>query len=379
MSAADNNSLSNYPVTMEDLLKLTFEKEGSDLHLVVGSPPSIRINGQLVLQDYPAMTPQDVKDLLYSILTPQQKETYEEDWELDFSYSIEGVARYRGNAMYQRGSLAAVFRIVPYGIPEMDSLGLPPGVEDLCKLSRGLILVTGPTGSGKSTTLAAIIDYINRTRRVNIVTVEDPIEFLHSHNMAIVRQREVRMDTHTFSSALRHVLRHDPDVILIGEMRDLESIAIALTAAETGHLVLSTLHTQTAPLTISRIVDVFEADRRDQVRQQLANSLRGVISQQLMPLSDGKGRVAAIELMLDTMAVRSMIREGKEHQLYSSIQTGQAAGMQTMDQALEKLYVAGKITRQTALDHSVDKNELERLIQGKSDPSSSSSSPKWRG
>ncbi len=361
-----------YPVTMDDLLTLTVEKKGSDLHLVAGSVPCIRVDGHLEQQDYPRMTPEDIEELLFDILQPHQQEVFQVHWELDFSHSIQGLSRFRGNAMYQRGSISAVFRVVPFEIPEIDMLGLPPQIKSLCHLARGLILVTGPTGSGKSTTLAAIIGYINSQRSVNIVTIEDPIEFLQRHNKSIIRQREVNADTQAFSSALRHVLRHDPDVILIGEMRDVDSIAIALTAAETGHLVLSTLHTQTAPLTISRIVDVFQADRRDQVRQQLANALRAVLSQQLLPLAGGRGRVAAVEFMTDTMAVRSMIREGKEHQLYSAIQTGQTAGMQTMDQALCKLFSAGKISRDVALDFSVDKKELERLIQsqGKTQPAS---------
>lgn len=265
--------------------------------------------------------------------------------------------------MFQRGTLAAVFRAVPFMVPEFDKLGLPDDVKRLCDLPRGLVLVTGPTGSGKSTTLAAMIDLVNNTRASNIVTVEDPIEFLHKHKKSSVRQREIGTDTLSFASALRHVLRHDPDIIMIGEMRDQESIGTALTAAETGHLVFSTLHTQTAPLTISRIIDSFSDEKRLQIRQQLANSLKAVISQQLIPTSDGKGRLAAIEYMVDTPAIRSMIREGKEHQLYSAIQTGQKECMQTMDQALIKLYNASKITRSSVLEFCVDRIESERLMQ----------------
>lgn len=333
------------------------------MHLTAGLPPVVRIHGELVPLDYPPLKPSDIEQLVLPRLEPSYRAILDEKWELDFSYSVAGVSRFRGNIMRQRGSYSAVLRVVPYKAPALEELGLPPAVRNLCFLPRGLVLVTGPTGSGKSTTLAAMIDLINRERRVNIVTVEDPIEFLHRHNKAIVRQREVGSDTRSFADALRHVLRADPDVILIGEMRDLESIAIALTAAETGHLVFSTLHTQTAPLTIHRIVDVFQEHQRDQIRQQLADSLQGVIAQQLVPRADGKGRVAAVELMLASPAVRALIREGKEHQLYSVIQTSRQQGMQTMDQALAELYTAGKISREAALERCVDRAEVERLIQ----------------
>ncbi|HHW22552.1 MAG TPA: type IV pilus twitching motility protein PilT [Clostridiaceae bacterium] len=354
---------SDYDFTIDQLLELCVERQGSDLHLVVGMSPCIRINGELVPIQAPPLKQDDLEFMILSLLKDYQKERLEQDWELDFSYAIAGCARFRGNVMFQRGTLAAVFRAVPFVIPEFDKLGLPQDIKRLCDLPRGLILVTGPTGSGKSTTLAAMIDLINSTRACNIVTVEDPIEFLHRHKKSTVRQRELGTDTHSFSSALRHVLRHDPDIIMIGEMRDQDSISIALTAAETGHLVLSTLHTQTAPLTITRIIDSFSDDKRLQIRQQLANSLRAVISQQLVPTIDGKGRVAAIEYMVDTPAIRSQIREGKEHQLYSSIQTGHAQGMQTMDQALVKLYKQGKISRDSVLEHCIDRIEVERLMQ----------------
>lgn len=355
----------NYPTTLDQLLELTVQKGGSDLHLVAGANPSIRTNGEVKRQDYPILRPRDMEELLNGVLTPLQWEKLNDAWELDFSYSLPGIARFRGNVMVQRGSYAAVFRAVPYIVPVFEDLGLPTAIRKLCSLSRGLVLVTGPTGSGKSTTLAALINVLNNERKLNIITIEDPIEFLHKHKMSTVRQREIGTDTHSFENALRHVLRHDPDVILIGEMRDVESIAIALTAAETGHLVFSTLHTQTAPLTISRIVDVFRSDRREQVRQQLANSLRAVISQQLVPRADGKGRVAAVEYMVDTPAIRSLIRDGKEHQLYNSIQTGHAFGMQTMDTALARLYIEGKISRDSALEHCLDRTELERQMQNK--------------
>lgn len=357
------NISSTYELTIDDLLKKTVDVKGSDLHLAVGMAPCIRVNGELEPVDVPILKQQDVEYMILSIIQDYQKEKLAEDLELDFSYAVPGYARFRGNVMFQRGTLAAVFRAVPFVIPEFSKLGLPDDVKRLCDLPRGLVLVTGPTGSGKSTTLAAMIDLVNNTRASNIVTVEDPIEFLHKHKKSSVRQREIGTDTHSFASALRHVLRHDPDIIMIGEMRDQESISIALTAAETGHLVFSTLHTQTAPLTITRIIDSFSDEKRLQIRQQLANSLRAVISQQLIPTADGKGRVAAIEYMIDTPAIRSLIREGKEHQLYSAIQTGQKEGMQTMDQALIKLMHAGKITRSSVLEYCVDKTESERLMQ----------------
>ncbi|NMA67532.1 MAG: type IV pilus twitching motility protein PilT [Clostridiaceae bacterium] len=351
-----------YALSIDELLKFCVEKKGSDLHLVAGMPPCIRINGELVAMDAPMLIDKDLEGLIIPIIKDYQREKLEYDWELDFSYSIPGCARFRGNLMFQRGTLAAVFRVVPYTIPDFENLGLPNDIKRLCELPRGLILVTGPTGSGKSTTLAAMIDLINTNRRCNIVTIEDPIEFLHKHKKSTVRQRELGSDTHSFGSALRHVLRHDPDIIMVGEMRDTESIGIALTAAETGHLVLSTLHTQTAPLTISRIIDSFSDEKRLQIRQQLANSLRAVISQQLIPTVDGSGRVAAVEYMVDTPAIRSMIRDGKEHQIYSTIQTGHAQGMQTMDQALIRLYNQKKISRHSVLEYCIDRVEVERLM-----------------
>jgi twitching motility protein PilT len=352
-----------YPVTMEELLQIAVERKASDLHLTPGAPPILRIDQSLSRMDYPSLGQQEVRNLLLQILKPQQIKALEKDLELDFSYSIESLARFRGNVMYQRGSLAVAVRVVPYQVPELDQLGLPPVVKELCYLSRGLVLVTGPTGSGKSTTLASMIDLINRERSVNIVTVEDPIEFLHTHKKATVKQREVGMDTHSFANALRHVLRHDPDVLLIGEMRDLESISIALTAAETGHLVLSTLHTQTAPLTIHRIVDVFAEHQRNQIRQQLAGSLQAVISQQLLPNIKGDGLVLAVEYLGTNPAVKNIIREGKEHQLYSLMQSSQASSMATMDMSLSSLCAAGKISRKVAMEHCIDRNEMERIFR----------------
>ena len=352
-----------YKNTIIDLLKRTVEKQASDLHLIAGFSPAMRINGKIKSTEYAPLTPDDVDGLVKSILTHEQIEKLNSELELDFSYALSGIARFRGNIMKQRGTLAAAFRAVPFTMPGFEQLGLPDEIKKLCDLSRGLVLVTGPTGSGKSTTLASLIDIINTNRALNIVTIEDPIEFLHKHKKSTVRQREIGMDTHSFSSALRHVLRHDPDVILIGEMRDLDSVSIALTAAETGHLVFSTLHTQTAPLTISRIVDIFSDDRREQVRQQLAGSLKAVISQQLLPRADGSGRVVAVEYMVDTPAVRNLIREGKEHQLYSTIQMGHSYGMQTMDSALVKLYQSGKITKEVVLEYCIDHAEVQRMIR----------------
>ena len=352
----------DYRKKIEYLLKLTVEKKASDLHLIAGFQPALRINGNITPVDYPTLTPEDVESLISSLLTPEQMNKLETNLELDFSYSIYGVARFRGNIMKQRGTWSAAFRTVPFTLPDFESLGLPEEIKKLCDLSRGLVLVTGPTGSGKSTTLAALIDIINTNRALNIVTIEDPIEFLHKHKKSTVRQRELGQDTHSFASALRHVLRHDPDVILIGEMRDKESISIALTAAETGHLVFSTLHTQTAPQTISRIVDAFSDDNKDHIRQQLAGSLKAVISQQLIPMNSGNGRVVAVEYMISTPAIRNLIREGKDHQLYSAIQTGHNYGMCTMDQSLVKLYKQGKISYESVYEYCIDRAEVDRLI-----------------
>ncbi len=356
------NQPSEYPVTLEQLLRLTVEKKGSDLHIVVGMPPCIRIDGDIVKQDYPPMKPVDVENMLTPIMSEKNKRDLQETLELDLAYSVPQCARFRGNVIVQRGTLAAVFRAIPFEVPTLDKLGLPADVRRLCTLPRGLILVTGPTGSGKSTTLAAMINHMNSNFEYNMVTIEDPIEFLHSHKRSIVRQRELGGDTLSFNNALRTVLRHDPDVIMIGEMRDPESISIALTAAETGHLVLSTLHTQTAPLTIARIIDSFPSEQQNQIRSQLSNTLRAVISQQLLPRLGG-GRVSAVEYMVDTPAIRNMIREGKDHQIYSTMQTAQKEGMQTMDQALLKLMREQKISRESVLENCVERSEVLRQMQ----------------
>lgn len=353
-----------YVKSIEALLSIMPKKDASDLHLVAGAPPCYRIDKELERAELPALYPDNIKYLIADIMGPEDWSKLEQNSELDFSHSIPGVARYRGNIMIQRGSIAAVFRAVPYEIPSFEKLGLPNEIRKLCNLKRGLVLVTGPTGSGKSTTLASIIDIINKTRKLNIVTIEDPIEFLHKHKLSTVRQREIGTDTHSFSNALRHVLRHDPDVVLVGEMRDLESISIALTAAETGHLVFSTLHTQTAPSTINRIIDVFSEGERKQVRQQLASTIQGVISQQLLPKVGG-GKIIAVEYLAGVTPVRNLIREGKEHQLYNVMQTGHEYGMKTMDTYLIELYKTGKITDETMKEHCVDIQEIDRILAKK--------------
>ncbi len=353
----------DYPATMEELLKLTVENKASDLHLTAGSKPMARIFGELMDLEYPVLKPADMEGLLRQVVKEYHLEQFKENWELDFSYSIPDVSRFRGNVMYQRNSMSIALRAIPYEIPMLKELGLPPALKKLCFLNRGIILVTGPTGSGKSTTMAAMLNVMNDERNLNIVTVEDPIEFMHKNKKSTIRQREVGVDTKSFPNALRHVLRHDPDVILIGEMRDLESIQIALTAAETGHLVISTLHTQTAPLTIHRIVDVFQEHQREQVRQQLADSFRGVVSQQILPNVEGTGRVVAVEFMSESSAIRNLIREGRIHQLYTAIQTGQSQDMQTMDMALARLCLSGKISRELAFERCIDRSEFTRLLE----------------
>lgn len=353
---------STYQYKIDDLLKEAATRKASDLHMVAKLPPLFRINGEMITSDFPVLEPEDIQLLLMDILNEEQKAELLSNWELDFSYAVPKYARYRGNVIVQRGTMDAVFRVVPFKVPELEKLSLPEDVKRLCELPRGLILITGPTGSGKSTTMAGMIDYMNRHRAINILTIEDPIEFLHSHKLATIRQREVGTDTKSFAVALRQALRHDPDVILIGEMRDQESISIALTAAETGHLVLSTLHTQTAPSTITRIIDSYPNDKKTLVCQQLAGSLRAIISQQLIEDLSGN-RVAAIEYMVDTPNVRSMIREGKEHQLYSAIQTGKEVGMQTMDQCLVDLAAAGRISYSKMIQYCVDQKEIVRLAQ----------------
>ncbi len=352
-------------VPIPELLEIVLERDASDLHLTVGAPPTIRLHGDLVrLEKYPVLTPRGLQGMIYAILPQKMRERLEQELELDMSYALPGKARFRVNVYFQRDSLGAAFRLIPYEIKTVQELGLPGVVADLARYPRGFVVVTGPTGSGKSTTLAAMVDVVNKERAGHIMTVEDPIEFLHKHQQCIVNQREVGADTHGFAPALKHVLRQDPDVILVGEMRDLETISTAITAAETGHLVFATLHTQDAPQTIDRIVDVFPPHQQQQVRVQLATTLQGVVTQQLLQTADGGGRVVACELLVATPAVRNLIREGKVHQIYSIMQAGGRFGMQTMDMALSNLVKAGRITQQMAYERCHDPEELNRLIGG---------------
>lgn len=351
-------------MTIQELLEIAGKYKASDIHITTGIAPVLRVHGELQSIGTERLTPQDTKELIYELLQNEIHRTkYEINGEVDFSYAQPGVGRYRVNVYKQRGSDTAAIRLVASEIPTMESLGLPTDVlKGLCDQTRGLVLVTGPTGSGKSTTLATMIDYINKSRKCHILTLEDPIEYLHRHGSSIVNQREIGTDSATYASALRAALREDPDVILVGEMRDLETISIAITAAETGHLVLSTLHTIGAVQTIDRIVDVFPHYQQQQIRVQLANILKGVVSQQLLPRKDTKGRALAMELLTSTPATSNLIREGKNHQIYSQIQTGVRFGMSTMENSLVKLYQEGKITLEQARNHTQMQEELKRLM-----------------
>jgi twitching motility protein PilT len=338
------------------------ERGGSDLHLTTNACPAMRLSGELVqLDEYPKLTPLDTQRVLYSILTQKQRERFEEVLELDFSYAVPGHARYRVNIYRQRESLGAAFRLIPYEIKPLEELGVPPVVNNFAGLPRGMVLVTGPTGSGKSTTLAAVIDKANRTRKDHIMTVEDPIEFLHTHKSCLVNQREVGEDTQSFQNALKHVLRQDPDIILVGEMRDLETIHVALTAAETGHLVFGTLHTQDAAQTIDRVIDVFPPHQQQQVRTQLAGAIQGVVCQTLCKRADGRGRVVATEVMIATPGIRNLIREGKTHQIYSAMQAGAQHGMHTLDQHLAELVRSNLITWEHGLEKCHHVEDYQRL------------------
>lgn len=335
----------------------------SDVHITVGIPPKIRVNGKLItLTQYNRLLPADTLDMLLNIMTENQRNRFEEKGEYDMSFSIPDLGRYRVNAYKQRGSVALAFRLVGTKVPAPEELGVPASVIDLYQRKRGLILVTGPTGSGKSTTLAAIIDKINNCRDAHVITLEDPIEYLHQHKMAMVNQREIGLDSENYANALRAALREDPDVILVGEMRDFETISVAITAAETGHLVLSTLHTIGAASTVDRVIDVFPPHQQQQIRVQFSNVLEAVISQQLIPTIDGKGRVAAFEVMHANHAVRNLIREGKSHQLTSVMQTNRKLGMMTMDEALQQLYFAGRISREMAVQFAQDPDNMEIKI-----------------
>ncbi len=350
-------------VTLSDLLKKMLEMSGSDLHITTNSPPQIRVHGHLHPLDMPPMVPAETKHLCYSVLTDAQKHRFEENLELDFSFGLKGLARFRGNLFNQRGATGAVFRVIPFEIKSFQQLNLPPIIGKLCEKPRGLVLVTGPTGSGKSTTLAAMIDKINTERHDHIITIEDPIEFVHPNKNCLVNQREVHADTKSFTDALRAALREDPDVVLIGEMRDLETIESALRIAETGHLTFGTLHTNSASSTINRIIDVFPSHQQSQIRAQLSLVLEGIICQALLPKIGGQGRACSMEILIPNPAVRNLIREDKIHQIYSSMQSGQDKfGMQTFNQSLASLYFQKQISLETAMVRSSMPEELTEMI-----------------
>jgi twitching motility protein PilT len=365
MSFEPQSNTESAQITLPELLKKMTDAGGSDLHLTTNSPPQIRVHGHLAaITGYTEMTAADTKRLAYSVLTDAQKHRFEENLELDFSFGLKGMSRFRANLFNQRGAVGAVFRAIPYEIKSFSDLGLPQVVSDMCKKPRGLILVTGPTGSGKSTTLASMIDKINIDRHEHILTIEDPIEFLHNHKNCVVNQREVAADTHSFGSALRTALRQDPDVVLVGEMRDLETIEMALRIAETGHLTFATLHTNSAYSTINRIIDVFPAGQQSQVRTQLSLVLEGIMCQALLPKASGDGRCMALEILIPNAAIRNLIREDKIHQIYSMMQTGQEKfGMQTFNQALASLYHARQITLDAAMQRTSNADELKDLIE----------------
>jgi len=349
--------------TLPDLLKQTVELSGSDLHLSIGSPPQVRVHGELQRLDYPELTASDTKALSYAVLTDAQKKRFEEMLELDFSFGIRGVARFRCNMFNQKGAVGAVYRQIPERIRTFEELGLPAVLAKMAERPRGLVLVTGPTGSGKSTTLAAMIDKINTERHGHILTVEDPIEYLHQHKNCLVNQRELHSDTQSFTNALRAALREDPDVVLIGEMRDLETVESALRIAETGHLTFGTLHTNSASSTINRIIDVFPSHQQSQIRTQLSLVIEGIVCQSLLPRADGKGRVVSLEILVPTPGIRNLIREDKVHQIYSAMQTGQEKlGMQTMNQSLATLFFRRLITIDTAMNASSNREELQEMI-----------------
>jgi twitching motility protein PilT len=350
-------------LTLPELLKITVDKDGSDLHISTASPPQVRIHGHLERLAMPDMSPSDTKQLVYSVLTDSQKKRFEETLELDFSFGIKGLARFRCNVFNQRGAVGAVYRLIPEKIRAFGELGLPMVLSTLAEKPRGLVLVTGPTGSGKSTTLAAMVDKINIERKDHILTIEDPIEYIHQHKGCLVNQREVHSDTGSFSNALRAALREDPDIVLIGEMRDLETVESALKIAETGHLTLATLHTNSAAQTINRIIDIFPANQQSQIRTQLSLVLEGIVCQALLPRADGKGRVVSLEIMVPTPAIRNLIRDDKIHQIYGAMQAGQEKlGMQTANQSLASLYMKRLITLETAMMSSSNRDELQEMI-----------------
>ncbi|MGD2086752.1 MAG: type IV pilus twitching motility protein PilT [Candidatus Aminicenantes bacterium] len=349
---------------LPQLLKIMVDEGGTDLHVTTNSPPIIRVHGILRRIEHPQLSPAETKQIIYSILNDTQKYKFEEHWELDFSFGIKGLARFRANIFMQRGAVAGAFRRIPYEIWSFDKLGLPPVVSTLAHKPRGLVLVTGPTGSGKTTTLAALLDKVNTERSVHIITIEDPIEYLHTHKKAMINQRELHADTKSFPGALRSALREDPDVVLIGEMRDLETIQAAITIAETGHLTFATLHTNSASQTINRMIDVFPPHQQDQVRTQLSMNLEGIVTQALLPKADGRGRVVASEVLIPSPAIRHLIRDNKIHQIYSSMQTGQEKyGMITFNQSLANLYFKRDISMEMAMSVSHNSEELSELVK----------------
>ena len=350
-------------IDYSEIFLAVVENKASDLHITAGAAPMLRVRGSLVpVEGMPELTATDTREFIYAILNNSQRQRLETDWQFDFAYAIPGVGRFRVNAYYQRGTIGAAFRLIPTETVPIETLGLPSVIRTVARKPRGLVLVTGPTGSGKSTTLASLINEINETRDEHIMTIEDPIEFLHRHKKCIINQRELGGDAQSFSMALKAALRQDPDVILVGEMRDMETIGTALTAAETGHLVFATLHTQDAPQTVDRIIDVFPPAQQGQVRAQLSIGLQGIMTQTLVPTSDGAGRTVACEILVPTPGVRNLIREGKTHQIYSLIQTGAAHGMQTMDSSLAGLVRTGRITQAVAETRSSNLEELRKLI-----------------
>src|SRR6266516_132103 len=350
-------------MTLPELLKMTVDLAGSDLHIATDTPPQVRVDGELQRLQLPSMVASETKQLVYSVLTDAQKKRFEESLELDFSFGIRGLARFRCNVFQQRGAVGAVYRLIPEKIRAFGELGLPAVLATLADRPRGLVLITGPTGSGKSTTLAAMLDKINSERHVHILTIEDPIEYIHQHKNCLVNQREVHSDTGSFSAALRAALREDPDIVLIGEMRDLETVESALKIAETGHLTFGTLHTNSAAQTINRIIDIFPANQQSQIRTQLSLVLEGIVCQALLPRAEGKGRVCSLEIMVPTPAIRNLIRDDKIHQIYGSMQAGQEKlGMQTANQSLASLYMKRLITLDTAISASSNKDELQDMI-----------------
>ncbi len=350
-------------VNIDTLLRVMFEKGASDLHITVGAPPMLRIDGEMTPTEFEKLRPDDCQHIIYSILTDEQKEKFERESELDLSFGVEGIGRVRMNVYKQRGAVAAALRNIPMTILGFDELGLPPIIQDIAKIPKGLVLVCGPTGSGKSTTLASIIDYINSHENGHILTIEDPIEFIHTHKNCIVNQREVGTDTKKFTEALKYVLRQDPDVILVGEMRDIETIEAALTIAETGHMVYGTLHTPDAVQAINRIIDVFPAHQQAQVRAQISFVLQAVVCQQLLPKAYSTGRVIATEILISNAAVKNLIREEKIHQIYSIMQTGQEYGMRTMNQSLAELYKKQLVTYNEIFARTTDARDLQRIVQ----------------